>query len=160
MALAPVLLTGGCNLKPALSQPTSLLRMSTTIAYNGLNKIGYYGKWETVTGRHDGRFLGRSARSYRSNDCITLIFQGSRLRIYGVTGRKGGQGLVVMPPLEPQHITFRSANKNSHHLMYDSGLLPDGIHSASVIVDGSDTRTRGYVNLDEFDVTVADRAPR
>lgn len=157
IACAAVVAISACSVKPA-PPSVSLLRMSSTIAYRGVNSITYSGKWEIVSGRNDGRYLGRSARSYRPNDCLTLIFLGRRLRIYGVTGRNGGQAVVVLLPLKPERITFRSPTKHAHRLMYDSGLLSDGIHGVSVVVDATDAHTRGYVNLDEFDVNVADRA--
>jgi hypothetical protein len=111
----------------------------------------YAGHWEFVSKRTDGRYQGWSARSFHAGDSITIVFFGRRLRIFGVTGKNGGNALVVVADEPLKTAYFTSSVKKTHQLVYDSGALPDRVHSASVVVTNPPTR-RGYVNVDEIEV--------
>ncbi len=115
-----------------------------------MQSISYAGRWQFVTGRHDGRYANSSARSFHSGDSMTIVFKGSRVKIYGVTGPNGGNAIVVVPPKRTSAIDFRSTSKRTHRLLYDSGLLPGGVHSAGLVVVRAAHRGEGYVNLDEI----------
>ncbi len=115
--------------------------------------VSYKGHWQLVNRRRDGRYDGSSIRSYHAQDCLTIVFKGSRLRMYGIVGPGGGKGAVVIPGRALATVNFRAAQKKVHRLVYDSGALPRGIQSASVVVLGPSTaRHGGYVNIDEIDV--------
>jgi hypothetical protein len=97
-----------------------------TAAPPALRDLSYSGRWEFVRNRSDGRFAGRSA-SFHAGDALTVLFDGEGLRIYGVTGPNGGVGTVVVPGLPAEKISFYSARRATHVLLYSSPRMPAGI---------------------------------
>ncbi len=113
--------------------------------------VRYSGRWQIIH-RDDGRFHGESARSFDGGDSITIVFSGSRLRIFGIRGKNGGTGSVVIPGRRPQSVDFYAPRKQTHVLVYDSGTLPGKIQTAGIVVTSPPPpRHRGYVNVDELD---------
>jgi hypothetical protein len=86
---------------------------------------------------------------------MTVLFHGSRLRVFGVIGRNGGAASVVFPPREMEQISFQGAAKTTHRLVYDSGPLPNGVHVISVVVMKPPRQAHGYVNIDELEISSA-----
>lgn len=83
---------------------------------------------------------------------MTILFRGTRLRIFGVIGRNGGAASVVFPPRGDERISFVGAAKTTHRLVYDSGPLQNGVHIISVVVMKPTQLTQGYVNIDELEI--------
>ena len=80
-----------------------------------------------------------------------MLFTGRRLRIYGVTGPGGGLGVLFLIGKGAHDINFRSPVKHVHELVYDSGLLAGGVHSAGLVVAKPRSGPpRGFVNIDEI----------
>jgi hypothetical protein len=135
---------------------TSVVAMSPIVGYTGVDRLRFDGSWEFVRGRRDGRFMGASARSYRLGSCMSIVFLGKRLRVFGVTGVNGGKAWLLLSPRAPQRISFQSSQRQVHRVLYDSGTLPDGIHSAGiVVVSALPERPEGYVNIDEVEITAS-----
>ncbi len=114
----------------------------------------FSGRWEIVHGRRDGRFRGTSARSFHTGDSLSFIFSGNRFRMYGVTGPKGGDGVLSIVGAPTTLISFYSPKKHTHALVYTSPFLSDGVHAAAIVVAGShEPRSRGtYVNVDGLQI--------
>ncbi len=96
--------------------------------------------------------MGRSARSYHPGDALTMIFNGEGFRLYGVSGPNGGIGTIVVPGRPSRQISFYSAQRRPHVLLYTSPRLKPGVHSAGVVVTHPANRERGYVNIDEVQI--------
>jgi hypothetical protein len=153
---AVVLALGACGLpspvKTAGDPSHGYVRISAQDHHaEKLDGAVYAGRWEFISKRTDGRYRGWSARSFHEGDSITVIFFGRRLRIFGVTGKNGGNALIVLPGKPMKDAYFTSSKKKTHQLVYDSGTLPDRFHSASVVVFNPPKR-RGYVNVDEIEI--------
>lgn len=132
---------------------TAPIAISVLQRGNAIDRLQYQGRWQFVTHRHDGRFDGASARAFRAGDALSVLFYGTRLQLYGITGRNGGRGLLVMPGVAPRTLNFRSKGKRVHVLLYDSGRIANTLHSAGVVVLGrARGGTPGYVNVDEIAV--------
>jgi hypothetical protein len=86
---------------------------------------------------------------------MTVLFHGSRLRIFVVMGKNGGAASVVFPPRAIEQISFLGAAKTTHRLVYDSGPLESGVHVISVVVTKPSQAMHGYVNIDELEITSA-----
>ncbi len=126
--------------------------MSRNIRQENILDVRYAGKWEFISHRGDGRFQGESARSFHSGDSITVVFSGSRLRIYGIRGRNGGMATVVVPSKSAAQINFYAPVKQTHVLLYDSGPLKGAIQTAGIVVTAPPPPRRvGYVNIDELE---------
>ncbi len=65
---------------------------------------------------------------------MTLIFASRRFCIYGIRGKNGGTGEVLIPGRALQTIDFHAASKEVHRLVFDSGVLPGRVQSASLSV--------------------------
>lgn len=122
------------------------------------NALCYTGHWQFVSGRNDGRFEGRSARSYVSGDNVSFAFTGTRLRIFGVTGPAGGMGVLMLGREQRAMIDFYSPQNRAHVVVYTSPPLSNGRHVVTLVVAGRhDARSRGdYINVDQIEVL---RAP-
>ncbi len=126
--------------------------MTPKVRAENILAVRYSGKWEFISHRADGRFRGDSVRSFRPGDSITVVFSGSRLRIYGIRGRNGGTASVVLPDAQPVEINFYAPAKETHALLYDSGPLNGTIQTAGIIVVAPQpSRRQGYVNIDEME---------
>jgi hypothetical protein len=113
----------------------------------------YAGRWEHISNRHDGRYDGTSSRSRHSGDTITLPFDGSLVRIYGVRGPNGGDAAIGIDGQYYGTATFYSPHKESHALVFASPQLSEGTHSLGLVVKFSlPSSHRGYVNIDEVEV--------
>ncbi len=115
-------------------------------------KIAYRGRWEFPHNRLDGRFEGASARSFHIGDTLSARFEGKKLHIYGVTGPKGGYGLLRVDGTH-NVLNFYSAVKRTHALLYANSTLSAGVHNVAISVAPSyDLRSSGrYVNIDEVE---------
>jgi len=112
----------------------------------------FTGRWELVRNRADGRFDGSSSRSFHVGDTMTLIFAGRRFCIYGVRGRNGGKGEILISGRSPQTVDFHAEAKEVHRLVFDSGDLPGTVQSASLSVLQPRGRPHGYVNVEEVEI--------
>jgi hypothetical protein len=83
---------------------------------------------------------------------MTLIFTGRRFCIYGIRGKNGGKGQVLVSGRPPQTIDFHAATKEVHRLLFDSGDLPGRVQTASLSVLQPAGRLHGYVNVEEVEV--------
>jgi hypothetical protein len=128
----------------------------------GIGKIHYGGHWERVKRRYDGRDEGTSSRSFHVGDNFAVVFDGYRLRVYGVVGPNGGHGIIGIDDLATMAtLEFFAPVKRTHVLLYTSPMLNDGFHVAAVIVDpGRNRRSRGsYVNVDSVAIEGRSRPP-
>ena len=140
------------NPSPGVTATTAAVAMSAHVRAENVLTVKYAGRWEFVNHRRDGRFRGDSVRSFHEGDAITIVFAGNRLRIYGIRGRNGGVGSIVVPGKPPVNVDFYAPQKQTHVLLYDSGRLRGGIQTAGIVVaTPRSPRTRGYVNIDEME---------
>jgi hypothetical protein len=120
-----------------------------------VGQFSYDGKWEHVRGRRDGRSFGTSARSHHASDSATFRFKGTQVRLYGVLGKKGGLGTLILDNvLVPDSVSFYAPAVRTNALIYTSPSLSDGVHTLVIQVGGvTDKNSRGdYVNIDGAEV--------
>jgi hypothetical protein len=115
--------------------------------------LDFSGRWELVRHRHDGRADGASARTFHAGDAANIVWRGTMIDVYGVTGPTGGYGVLVMPDRPNLTLNFYSPVKRAHVLLYRSTPVTFGNHFAAIVtVPDHDARSRGtYVNIDEID---------
>ena len=134
-----------------VSFPRLPTEMSASHRRNGINSVLFRGHWEYVKNRADGRYEGGSARSFHAGDSMTILIAGNRFKIYGVLGKNGGPGALIMPDRPETTISFYAPQKETHRLVFDSGTLAGNIQSASLVVmPPGNGRKNGYVNIDEI----------
>ncbi|GAC1523500.1 MAG: hypothetical protein NVS2B8_06040 [Vulcanimicrobiaceae bacterium] len=109
--------------------------------------------WELVVGRHDGRFHGKSIRSFRSGARARLDFYGARMRLYGIVGRGGGTGIVKIDGRIASMADFRANGKLTHRRVFESATLALGRHQLVVEVAASMPNEHArFVNLDGIEI--------
>jgi hypothetical protein len=115
--------------------------------------ITFAGRWEVARHIFDGRASGASARTFHPGDTAKIVWRGSAIDVYGITGPTGGYGVLVMRGQRNRVLNFYSPVKHAHVLLCHSASLPFGDHySAIVAVTDHDPRSRGtYLNIDEID---------
>lgn len=117
-----------------------------------LGRFDYVGSWQHVRGKHDGRTDGTSTRSTHTGDVAIFRFTGTRVRIYGVRGRSGGRAGIALDEASTggRPVDFYAPHLEPHSLIYQSPILPDGVHTLSIVVWGT-RNVHGrfyYVNID------------
>lgn len=84
---------------------------------------------------------------------MTIVFAGSRFCIYGVRGKNGGTGEVLIAGRAPQAVDFYAPAKQVHRLLFDSGVLSGGVQAASLsVATPRNGRPRGYVNVEDVEI--------
>ena len=152
-AVAVATCLNACSPKGAPSAMTRAAPPKVVIVDNRkvgttLNHFSYSGHWERVTGRRDGRYEGTSIRTFRPGDTAAIMFYGRRFYLHGVDGPQGGSATLALDG-QIHSISFFARAKRIA-AAYDSGLLPEGLHSV-VIVVGTKPKgvaPTGYVNID------------
>jgi hypothetical protein len=114
---------------------------------NHANQFSYSGRWERVSGRHDGRFAGTSTRSFKPGDTVSLLYFGRRCELFGVVGPKGGPATLVDKTVHAIDFHARTIRMKS---VYRGPWLPDGPHMlvVTVGVQPKGIAANGYVNID------------
>lgn len=148
--LGAVLMLGSASCSSDDSSPATAPTPGRHVA--AFTRLLYSGRWERVRGRHDGRYLGGSLRSYRSGDALTLVYDGDMFQVFGVVGSNGGRCRITIPGQPPQTADFYSPIPITHQLVYTSPNLGPGLHSATIVVTDAKTGGSGYVNVDEIRV--------
>lgn len=123
-----------------------------------VGQFSYDGKWEHVRGRKDGRSFGTSARSYHASDSATLRFKGTQVRLYGVLGKKGGFGTLLLDgALVPNTVSFYAPAVRTNALIYTSPSLTDGVHTLVIQVGGVQEKLSAgdFVNIDGAEVATS-----
>lgn len=118
-----------------------------------LNHFAYTGQWERESMHADGRYGATSTRSHHSGDSVTLPFDGSAVRLYGVRGPNGGFAAVGIDGQYYGDAAFYAPKKQAHALVFSSPPLSEGTHTLGLVVKlpppGSH---RAYVNIDDVEV--------
>jgi hypothetical protein len=129
------------------------------IAGCSLGEACYVGHWEFVAGRSDGRYQGRSARSFTRGDSLAIPFYGSRLAIYGLTGPTGGKAELIVDSEPPVTLDFYGPQRRTHVLVFQASHLDRGPHALMLVVSGlRNARSSGsYVNVDQVQVDATAR---
>lgn len=83
---------------------------------------------------------------------MTLIFNGRRFLVYGIRGRNGGKGEMIISGRSPEAVDFRAATKQVHRLVFDSGDLSGTVQAATLSVMQPDGARNGYVNVEEVEI--------
>jgi hypothetical protein len=84
---------------------------------------------------------------------MTIIFAGRRFCIYGVRGKNGGTGEVLIAGHPSKTIDFFAPSKRVHQLLFDSGVLSGTVQAATLsVVAPRDGRPRGYVNVEDVEI--------
>jgi hypothetical protein len=125
----------------------------------GAAQFRYFGHWEHASRHDDGRSLGTSSRSFHVGDAVAISFVGTRIRVYGVRGVKGGYGTVALDHRSSNAFSnFYASTVQPGVLVYESPILPSGPHTLSITVTGRHERaSRGeYVNIDHAAITSAE----
>jgi hypothetical protein len=117
-----------------------------------LGRFDYVGSWQHVHDKNDGRSNGTSTRSTHTGDVAIFRFTGTRVRLFGVIGPSGGRAGIALDEASTggRPIEFYAPRLRTHVLVYESPVLPPGVHTVSIVVWG--TRDEHghyyYVNID------------
>ncbi len=156
VSVALIALGGVCGLGGPVAARTSVVVDDGETGKALLGRFDFVGKWQLVRGKRDGRTNGTSTRSTRTGDVAVLGFSGTRVRIFGVLGPSGGRAGVSLDGASTggTPIDFYAPRIQTHALIYESPILPPGIHTVTLVVWGTrDERGRFYyVNIDGAEI--------
>src|ERR1700722_17205367 len=141
------------------SAPSAELRtmVDDSDVRGGAAQFRYFGHWEHASRHDDGRSLGTSSRSFHVGDEVAISFVGTRVRVYGVRGMRGGYGAVTLDGRSGSLPDFYAPALRPGVLVYESPVLLSGPHTLSITVTGRhEPASRGaYVNIDHVAITSA-----
>lgn len=163
-ALALVVALPGCAGARAAANSSRSPREVRTMVDDGttgpaIDRFQYAGQWSHVTARRDGRTLGTSSRSARAGDAATISFAGTRIRLYGVLGDRGGVGSMQLDGQPAGTADFYAPHVAGNALVFESSELAPGRHELVVSVAGARDPASGgnYVNVDGAVVTESEQ---
>lgn len=152
-ALAVAVCLNACSPKGAPSTvsravPPKVIIVDDQSVGATLNHFSYSGHWERVIGRRDGRYEGTSFRTFRPGDTASMMFYGRRFHLHGVDGPGGGSATLALDGRIDKISFFARSKKVAP--TYDSGPLPEGLHSVVIVVgtEPQGVAPNGYVNID------------
>ena len=157
VALALALTTRPAAAAPELAAAGHVVVIDDAVTGKALlSCFDYVGKWQHVRNKNDGRTAGTSTRSTHLGDVAILRFTGTRVRIYGILGPSGGRAGIALDEKSTGAVPvdFYSPRVRTHAMVYQSPVLPSGVHDVTLIVWGTrDPHGRFYyVNIDGAEV--------
>jgi len=128
----------------------------------GPNQFNYVGNgWKHCTGGCDGNppvpsntYDGSNSWDNSLNDYVTIAFNGTQIKFYGVVGPPHGISAVSIDGGSETMVDFYSPTEAGDTLLYTSPVLPSGQHTLEVRVTGqqSSQATWNGINPDRVDI--------
>jgi hypothetical protein len=112
----------------------------------GLNQFNYDGSWQHCSGCGADLFNGTNSWDDVTNDSVTVAFNGTQLRFFGVKDPGHGIGAVSIDGGAETAIDFFAATRAGNQLMFTSPTLAAGNHSFKLRVTG----TKNAASTDVF----------
>ncbi len=128
----------------------------------GVEQFNYVGSgWQYCTGCGAELYAGSNSWDNIANDYVTVGFNGTRIKFYGVKDPRHGIGAVSIDGGSETSIDFYSAIRIGDQLMWTSPALPAGDHIFKLRVTGNkDTSsTNTWVVPDRVDILESNPPP-
>ena len=99
------------------------------------NQFEYVGKWTHGAGGNNAACHGEDCSwSNTADDTMKIRFFGTRVRLYGKRAAHHGTGMVSVDDGEESEVVFRAAGNEYKVLVYESPVLPAGLHTLKLRV--------------------------
>ncbi|HEX3643664.1 MAG TPA: serine/threonine-protein kinase, partial [Ktedonobacteraceae bacterium] len=127
----------------------------------GLNQFNYVGSgWGHCTGGCNGdprppdAYNGSNSWDNTINDYVTITFNGTQIRFYGVVGPPHGIGAISIDGGSEMPLDFYSPTAAGNTLLSTSPVLPAGRHTLQVRVTGNQNSNATWngINPDRVDI--------
>jgi O-glycosyl hydrolase len=128
----------------------------------GLNRFNYVGSgWQHCTGGcwNDtsglGLYNGSTSWDGTANDSVSIKFNGTRIRFFGVKDTNEGIGLVSIDGGPTSEIDFYAAKRAGNQFMWESPQLSPGTHTFKLTVSGrkNPLSTNYWIAPDRVEIT-------
>jgi O-glycosyl hydrolase len=135
--------------------PPPVTTVDDSVAGTGLNQFNYVGTWSHCTGCGSELFNGSNSWDNRTNDTVTVAFNGTRIAFYGVKDPQHGIGAVSIDGGTETSIDFFATTRSGNVLMYTSPVLASGNHTFKLRVTGTKNASSGntFVVPDRVNIT-------
>ena len=112
------------------------------------NQFEYVGKWTHGAGGNNAACQAEDCSwSNTGDDTMKIRFFGTRVRLYGKRAAHHGTGMVSVDDGEESEAVFRAAGNEYKVLVYESPVLPAGLHTLKLrVTDGYSVPD--YVEID------------
>jgi len=151
---------------PVIAHPTptpmtlQITSIDDSVQGTGPNQFNYVGNgWGYCTDGCGGNLPTDAYDSSNSwdntrNDYVTIAFNGTQIKFYGVVGPPHGIGAVSIDGGSETMVDFSSPTEDGDRLLYTSPVLPSGQHALKVRVTGnqSSQATWNGINPDRVDI--------
>jgi O-glycosyl hydrolase len=104
-----------------------------------------------------GYYDGSNSWDNTTNDSVSITFQGTQIKFYGVVGTSHGIGAFSLDGAPESMIDFYAPVSAGHTLLYTSPVLPAGQHTLKVRVTGQQNSLANWngINPDSVDIISA-----
>ena len=153
--LATATPTANVIVPPRITQTTVI---DDTSQGSGINQFNYLGKgWGHQAGACGGNpcpYNSSNSWDNTINDYVTIAFNGTQIKFYGVVGPPHGIGAFSIDGGSETMVDFYSPTEAGDTLLYTSPMLPSGQHTLQVRVTGnqSSQATWNGINPDRVDI--------
>jgi hypothetical protein len=145
----------GIEILPGNNSTTTV---DDSVQGSGQNQFNYSGSgWSHCTGcdtNQFGFFNGSNSWDNTANDFVTITFNGTQIKFYGVVGPAHGIGAVSIDGGSETSIDFYSATNAGNALLYTSPSLSSGQHTLKIRVTGNQNSNATWngINPDRVDI--------
>ena len=150
LTLAPCARAADAQPVKADKTATIATRVNDTTVGTGMNQFEYVGKWTHGSGAAaaaENCLEGDCSWSNTADDTMRIRFFGTRVRLYGKGAAHHGTGMVSVDDDEEREAVFRAAGNEYKILVYESPVLPAGLHTLKLrVTDGYSVPD--YVEID------------
>jgi len=148
LALSPCARAADALPVKADKHATITVRVNDTTAGAGMNQVEYVGKWTHGSDADQNGCLGGDCSwSNTAGDTMRIRFFGTRVRLYGKRAAHHGTGMVSVDDNEESEAVFRAAGNEYKALVYESPVLPAGLHTLRLRVTDAYS-VPDYVEID------------
>lgn len=142
----------------AASPPAPAQTIDDNEQGTGVDRFNYAGAgWSHQSGltAPGAPYHGTMSSDATRGDTVSMTFNGTQLRLYGVTTPDGGHGVVSVDGGPTATIDFYSPTRAGDVLLWTSPALSAGSHTVTIRVtgDGDASSSGQRVAIDDVDVT-------
>jgi len=132
------------------SEPLAVIdsQIPPTVIDNSSPLVRYSGSWMNYVNAQN--YGGSSMQARDKDSYVDIAFYGSRATVYSLVGSARGIADVYVDGQKVEELDTYYPSVRYQHPIYDTGLLPEGIHQLRFVVTGrkSQSSTNYFVNFD------------
>ena len=114
----------------------AVTNIDDSVQGSGLNQFNYQGNWGHCTTCGSNLYNGSNSWDGTAGDSVSMQFNGSRIRLYGVKDTNEGIATVSIDNGPAHEVDFYAAQRAGNQFLWESPALGSGTHTFKLTVTG------------------------